>query len=496
MIPAAFATAPAGPQAVPVDWRNIDLNARTKLALGSQGWILEEDGRALRPGTREPAGAQELEKAIFEIRQIASQASLEKLRLILSSGKPLSQSDMEVVASLSNDLPRPLLLEALDPRSDPAKLRALTDENLARIASTFDGSRTLQGRRDAAAPLKTRSRKGLDSPYASAADETVGRAFNVGMVKAIGRTAYGRTVLRRLNDAKGKAVPPPVLIDNLEGVPTAYDFRRGAILIDHETLVDSIVDYEPLKTRESLRRSLDKHGALLSYLKAHPGSITRFINSNDVLLVHELTHTWQDRRDPLLGEIVRGNVPTALILEFEREGFLTKNLYLHSKLANAPDTVRIDQELADYEAMMFSRQDWWREKREDYRLGSPAYALDLSEVDAIMKRRLNAAKSKETASVAQRRDKALDILALSLGQSQLRASGAAQKERLAALEEVLDRTEPERHKAIGMYYLKEALNEPRSPDRMILLRKAEHHAAAAKDQALIDGIRKAKGTPS
>ena len=250
----------------------------------------------------------------------------------------------------------------------------------------------------------------------------------------------------------------------------------------------SITGYYPPKEAAALRKTLASHDALLAYLKAHPGAVTMFVERNDVVLVHELTHAWQDRRDPVMQAMIQGDIPVAQILEYEKESFLTKNIYLHSKLKNDPTSVINDEELTDYVAMMNGRRTWWRQKRDDYRTQSPAFALDLSEVSAIQKWRLAEAQAKLAATPAQRQE----VRALTQGRKELTALDAAQTRRIAALESAADRSAPERHNPLGMYYLKVAQEAAQGPDRIVLLQKAEDSAKASGDKALIASVRKAK----
>ncbi len=479
---AALAVPAPVPPTELADWHRSGIDDRTKLSLSARGWRLGDDGRALDPQTKAPASQDRLDKAVLDVRQRARQSALEKVRLLLAAGKPLKKEDLEIVASLSRDLPADFLASALSAASDPAKLRALTDASLAQVVSYFDGSRAHAGH-----PADPSAEPGPDKyvdiphlvPFA---------------IKKISRDPYGRTVLSRLNGKNGEPDLPPVLIENLNGPVAAYDFRRRVVIVDQEALRTSIASFSPPKEGAALRQSLASHDALIAYLKAHPGAVTVFLEQNDVVLVHELDHAWQDRRDSVMQAMVRGDIPIAQILEYEKESFLTKNLYLHSKLKNDPASVLDDQELADYIAMMNDRQTWWRQKREAYRLQLPAFALDLSEVAVIQKRRLAEARSKKTSTPQQRRDKAQDVLALSGGRKNLDALAAAQKRRLAALESTTDRSALERHKHLGMYYLKEALEATRTTDRLVMLQKAEDYAKTSGDHALIEEVRKAKET--
>ena len=57
-----------------------------------------------------------------------------------------------------------------------------------------------------------------------------------------------------------------------------------------------------------------------------PEAISAVVKDNDVVIVHELTHAWQDRRDPVFREMTRGNLPDTTPLEYEEEAYKTKKL--------------------------------------------------------------------------------------------------------------------------------------------------------------------------
>ena len=492
LAPAALA-APA-PQA---DWRReAAVDERVKTGLSASGWRFEEDGRALDPKTKAPADKSALDKAVRDLLQGARRAALEKANLLLSKPrKDWEPADFAAANTLASELPPGLAKGLLDPKSDPAKLKAMADAELSSVAAYFDGSKTLADRQAAASPVTAApSGPRVDLPYFTSAEKIAGDKLRAAAAAEIGRDPYGKTVLARLNGPDGKPDLPPILIEDQGGSVVAhYDMRRQAVILDRELTVASIVGSVPPRHRIALRESLATRAALLSYLSAHPEALSAVIKENDVVLVHELTHAWQDRRDPVMRETVRGNIPEMQILEYEHEAYLTKNLYIHSKLKNDPASVRIDDEFADYTVMMHGQKNW----RDDLfkRLGgqSPSRALTTEDAEAIMAARIDATKKRATPTTEEQQAKALDLAGMTRGAKQLAALRAAYTARIAPLQNDISRyLAPERARLLVTFYLGKAEHAESDADRIALLDKAGWAANSTQDPVLIEAVRKAK----
>ena len=488
------APGPAVPLAsVNADWRRDGVNEREQAALKSQGWRLEPDGRAISPKTKAPVPRAELLKVLSDLRNGARRAALERVNLMLSEGKPLGQEELEIVDALAPDLPAGLVTALKDPKSTPASLRALADADLSKVAAYFDGSRTLGDRMAAAAPVRAvEGGRRADLPYLSLDEQRLGDALRDASVRAIGADPFGKTVLSRLNGSDGKPDLPPILIGDLGRAVAVYDPRRQSVVIDREILLTSVVEDAPPPQRAALRSKLGTNAALVAHLLANPSAVEAFARKNDVVMVHEFTHAWQDRRETVLREIARGNLPDAQILEYEEEAYITKNLYIHSKLKHDPASVREDEEFRDY-VMMAHGIDAWREQLADG-LGkaTPAHALNLDSISRVQSARAAAARNRKVATLADQRDKALDLAALGRGNAALTASGQDQRARLKALHESGRKTSVERLDRLAIYYLGLAVNAPNRIERAVKLDAAERYARASGDKALIEAVRKEK----
>ncbi len=479
--------------AIQADWRRDGVDDRVKAALQSRGWRLENDGRALDPKSKAPVTQAVLDKAVLDLRQDARRAALETVNLMLASGKPLEFEDRRRIQTLSADLPAALTAAILDPKSDLAQVKAMAGADLSRVADYFDGGRTMAGRRDAAAPVSAGTPgPRVDLPYYTALEKSVGEKLTASAQTEIGRDPFGKTVLSRLNTNGKPDLPPIVIEDQSGGVVAHYDFRRRAVALDREAVLASIVATAPPRQAAALRASLSTRDALLSYLDAHPEAVSAVVKANDAVLVDELTHAWQDRRDPVFREMARGNLPDTQPLEYEEEAYKTKNLYLHSKLKNDPASVKMDEELADYTMMMHGSLSWRLMLFKNLNDSSPSRAVPLGSIHDVQAGRAARTKARTVATSDEQLAKALDLRALGRGQKALTALTTAHAARMIRLDAEIERAGPERYKLLGSYYLVQAQFAARGTDRDALLDQAQRYAKASGNAVLIEEIRKTK----
>ncbi len=491
--PAVFAAPVPLEPTIQADWRRDGIDERMKAALTGSGWRLEDDGHALDPKTKAAATEAVLKKAMLDLRQDARRAALEAVNLMLASGRPLDLENKKTIEVLSADLPAELVASILDPRSEMNTVRAMADADLSRVAAYFDGGRTWADRRAAARPVFAGTpRLRANFPYYTAQEQSVGERLRDSAETVIGRDPFGKIVLSRLS-TDGKPELPPIVIEDQSGpVVARYDFRRRAIVLDREEVLSSVVAAAPARQASALRASLSTRAALMAYLAAHPEAAAAVVKANDVVLVHELTHAWQDRRDPIFREIVRDNLPDVQPLEYEEEASLTKNLYLRSKLEHDPASVKMDWELADYALMMHGRESWRQALFKDLNDTSPSRALPVQSVQDVQALRVARTKGRTVATSDDQRAKALDLRALRRGQKELAELKSAHDARMASLNAAIDKRGPGNHAALGRYYLIQAQSAQRSTDRNVLLDQAERYARASRNAVLIAAVRRAR----
>ncbi len=490
--PAAPGARPGAPAAqdAPADWRRDVQDERIRQALLAKGWRLEDDGKALDPETKAPATKAALVRAAGDILQDARRAALETVNLMYAPGYQAGITDEARKRTIASELPPGLAAAILDPNSDPAKIRAMADAELDKVAAYFDGGRTLADRQAAAqpvaaVPLGTR----VNLPYYNAAEQNAGEKLRASAASAIGRDPFGRTVLSRLNDSSGKPSLPAFLVEDAPGGTVAhYDYRRRAVVIDRSVILDAVVETAHPRQRAALRQSLSKRSDLLAYLDAHPGVADAVVRANDGVIVHELTHAWQDRRDTIFREMARGNLPEAQILEYEEEAYKTQNLYVRSKLANDPASVSLEKDVANFYPMVHGRGSWLTAIYDEIRDASPSRGLDLPSVRKTQTARLARTKARGVATAEEQTAKSLDLQGLTRANRALAALEIEHARRVASIDKSLDEGRVEDTRLLAKYYLGRALTAERSTDRAAWLDQAERYAKSIKDKKLLEEI--------
>jgi len=481
--PAALAASPAQ-----ADWRRDGVDERVKAALTGKGWRLEDDGRALDPKTKAPAGKEALEKAVRDLRLDAQRAALETVNVMLASGKPLSSEDLSRIETLSSELPPSLLTALQNPKSDMNAVKRMAEADLSRVADYFDGGRTMAERRSAAQPVSAGTPgPRVDLPYFTSVERSIGEKLQASAHAAIGRDPFGKKVLARL-----PALPPIVIEDQNADVAAHYDYRRKAVVLDREMVLASVVGTVPPRQASALRASLPTRAALMAYLDAHPEAVSAVVKDHDVVLVHELTHAWQDRRDPIFREMARGNIPDTQPLEYEDEAYKTQNLYLHSKIRNDPASVAMNEDFKEYVSMIHGPGSWQKDRFEAINRSSPSRALPLQSIREIQKARAASAAGRTASTAEQQQAKALDLLAMNRGAKELATLEREHEGRMKAIDAEISAINADRSRLLGPFYLGKALTAANAIERSVLLDQAERYAKASKNATLLAEIRKAK----
>ena len=483
--PLRAAVVPAG-DASAADWRQAQLPDAMQGALRGAGYGLLDDGRVLDPKTRASLTQPELAAAVNRINLSTQRLSLERLRLLLAH-EPLSDSDRAAAAALKGDLPDDAA-RALDSKASLADLRALADRDLTQIAAYFDGSRTPAERAEAAAPVQA----GVPGPraplpYFDPSERSLGDSLRAAAATQVAKDPFGRTVLARLD---GNI--PPIVVENLSGDVAEYDYRRRALIVDQNTLAASVADGVPAKDRGALEKTLASRQALIGFLNAHPQAVAAFASQNDVLLVHELTHAWQDRRDPIMQEMSRDALPAAVVIDYEEEAWLTKNIYLQSKLKHDPESVADDVELSDYRKMSADPRNWLGDLRADY-AGAASNAMNLETARAIQEHRLEMARARPVADRDAQSAKSLDLLALTRADKELAAAVEKESARVSELLGGASRDQASSSALLASYYLQSASRAPNNVEFSVRIKKAEEYAVNSGDAALLAKVRAAKG---
>ena len=375
-----------------------------------------------------------------------------------------------------------------------ADLRRLADRDLSRISSYFDASRTLGERQDAAQPVRAAEPgRRVSLPYFDDSERRAGQSLSAAAAGELSQDAFGRAVLSNLNGKDGRpAIPPVVIADLSGGILAAYDYRRRALVVDRTMLLMSVTEDAAPRERAALSETLSSRQALVDHLARHPEAAASFAAKNDALLVHELTHVWQDRRDPVMREMARGNLPQAMLIEYEVEAWTTKNLYIHSRLKRDP-AAKIDVfEMDDYLAMLNGYGRWARELRAQY-AASSIHAMDVATASAIQQRRIARVRARAASTNDEQTAKSLDLLAMTRADRELSTMRAGQANRLHGLETEVLTVGKESAGILAERYLAAAEAAPNPIEFSVNIRKAEDFAVRAGSKRLLEKIQARKG---
>jgi hypothetical protein len=474
--------------AAPADWRRAQLSDAQRGALTDCGFRLQDDGRVLGPSTAAPLSDEEFSAALAKLGYAAQEAALERLSLLAASGN-LSADQRAQLDALKGSLPDDAA-KALAAGAPASELRRIAEGDLQTIANYFDASRTPQGRASDAAPVRLGdSGPRVPLPYFNPAEKTLGDGLRAAAAKTLSGDPVGRTVLARLNGSNGKPALPPIVVEDApDGAVAEYNYRRRALVVDAETLRASVVGAAPAPQRAELRSSLATRDALIAYAGAHPALLSAFAAQNDALLAHELTHAWQDRRDPVMQEMSRGALPAGLIVDDEIEAWTVKNLYIASRLKNAPRAPVDPNELADFQAMTAQYVRWRDALAARYAASVPG-ALSLDDAAALQARRKARTRARPAASAAERASKSLDLLMQTRAERELTAARSAETARLDALRADAAKTSAQAPRLLALHYLAIAADAPTATQASADLQRAEEFATAAGDEALLARIR-------
>lgn len=379
------------------------------------GYRLEPDGIVMDSRLR-TLGEAGLEEALRLLDAGETGLRLEHLRHLLAGepqDRPLSAAARERALLLAGP---GLSARLADPATTAGQLRAFAELDLSQVSAAFDGGAG-RGGPGAVAAGPTAARPHL--PYLTPAEQRAGESLRAAAAARLGALERGRLILSRLNGADGRPELPPILVEDIGGNPARYDYVRRALVLNRDLVVTALLANVPPADRDARRRELARPDALAAALAADPAAAARVAASNDVLLAHELTHAWQDRRDPLFRQMVRNQIPRALVLEYEEEAHVEKNLYLHELLRAAPGTYVEPDEMSDYQAMI-SRYDSWRNLMiRRYRSLNEASVADFEQLVGMQQQRLLEAQAAPEKTLRDQRVRAANIGRLNAGAAAL-----------------------------------------------------------------------------
>jgi hypothetical protein len=479
---------------IPADWNRLEvpLGEEEIVGLREMGFRLEPDGRVLDLELKalDAAGLARARQLFVATQR---RQKLERLRAFLAT-QPQD-------APLSPDARRQALQLADGELYAAVRRNEMTARGLSRmarmdlnaVARVFDGNSAAGGASVAVVAPETAPQNRPRFPYLTAAEQQLGERLQAAAVIQLSNYERGRLILSRLNGKDGRPDLPPILVDSI-GSAAQYDAVRRVVIIDRQSAITELlvgvlpVDYA------ARRRELDRPDALAQALAANPDAISRLMAHNDVVVAHEFTHAWQDRRDPVWRRMRRGHIPQAVPFEYEEEANLEKNLYIHDVLRANPGA-RIDtQEVEDYRLMMLGYRAWRAKLHETYTGVPNSNVRGIGEISDALRARQDAVRNYPVQNDGERREQTKLLVGMQRGQQALTDLAAAHATRIQTLRSgPIAQAERDHNAIMARYYLEVAAAAPNSVARGAALDSARRFAEASTDAGLIERVQSELG---
>lgn len=473
---------------IPADWNRLEvpLGDEEIEGLRKLGFRLEPDGRVLDLELK-VLDADGLSEARRLLHASDRRQKLERLRAFLATqpqDAPLSADARREAMLLADGR-----LYAMVQRNEmtAGSLSRLARLDLNAVARVFDGNAAKASVAVTAPETAPANRPRF--PYLTAAEQRAGEAMRAAAVTQLSRYERGRLILSRLDGKDGQPDLPPILVESAGSGAAMYDPVRRAVIIDREAAVTELLQGERPAERAARRRDLERPDALAQALAANPDIARRLMEKNDVLVAHELTHAWQDRRDSVWKNMRKGRIPQAVPFEYEEEANLEKNLYIHDVLRANPGADIDPQELADYTLMMSGYRAWRGQLRRTYVDNGTGSVQDLSAIRATLHARREAVQKSSPNTDQDRRKRLTLLLGMQRGERALDELEAAHAARIRNQQAgPIAAAERSNDSVLALHYLEVAARANSDTARITAQEKARRHALASGDAVLIERV--------
>lgn len=369
--------------------------------LAFMGYRVDEaSGRILRPdGT--PVTRLELAYIRSEIRLQNKTLAVERAHLLLAklpADAKLGAAELAALKTViergGEDLPADLkgLLERAGDMT-AGELKARFADSLTGLARLYDGRLSDQ---DLVSFVTTPPARAPPDPgYFDDKEARLGRALTASFQSELEATPTGRALLARFKRDGEIRLPRLAIVRTTDGRGTAseefgaayYNHSRDEVLFRFATVKAILLRATPEADRPALEAQLETDGDLRAYLAGNEEARKRFAADAAVMYVHELTHAWQARRQPVWQESLRY---TAVMdsLKIEHEAFMTQNAYLYDVLLRDPQRALADPYLPSLESMLVDFTAFRKAISESYLAGDPIATQSFVTAQEIQDQRL------------------------------------------------------------------------------------------------------------
>lgn len=433
--------------------------------------------------------------------------AVESLRAMLAKADPnapLPPALKERLAQIeSSQLALPAGLKGKLEKAGTVK-DALAAIDLAHAESTlfFDGQVKLEDRVKNAMPLAGWNAPNRPDAYAGDAEARLGKLLQTDIETMFRGLPPGAELMDRFKGSDGKTHLPKVQILKLSQRPddpgygnawAVFSPYTNAVVLNHWSVANAALNAAPEAERAKLRKDFADPGKLAAYLEAHPETRRAFLDSQDIVLFHELTHAWQDRRTKLDLEMLRGNVAGLNPLEKEHEAFRSEFAYFHAKLLKEPEKAMKSDQLDGYINLLAS-YDGFRDDVTRMYMNGFGGSSDAPTMEQIQKDRASLAYKLARTSAGQWIDQALKVVGMRWGSAAL---GDFKRDMDARTKEFTEKTWPAMRKEGFAKLLTEYEKQGRY-DRALLVADASNGGVGAGRRATLlelteESLRRRKG---
>ena len=356
----------------------------------------DESGRILSIQTHRPLRRVEVDKFLKLVMEWKKHAALEHLNLLFKGedpSKPISEASMKKAQALAKNAQLPSKLV-----DDLARARSITAAALAKdfddayVDSTkywdsgTDFSQLWVNSRPISTPWASRK---VNPSYYDDLERNLGHLLEADFRARLERYGPGREILDKF---KGHKLPDFIVLNVRPNAGASYSADKKGIAINLTYALEAVLSQLPEDQRQARRKELSDPKKFARYLRENPEARQAFVEQNDVTIVHELTHAWQDMRGLFASEELRGNAASVDPLDHEEEARMQEYRYFHARMLSdpawavkSPELTRYLNFLADYDANNNAYIRWYVENADG---ASLAAVQDLQLQRATMAERL------------------------------------------------------------------------------------------------------------
>ncbi len=404
--------APAPNPDAPLDLRTLSPQERkrfedARMTLQMMTYRFDDgDGAILSPRTHAPISLSRGRQLLDILGQGKVYGAIERMNAVLQGqdpGKPLSPQnyqkldeleraagshfppDLAKLLSASGAGPSKPLLDAFWTRY--LGQRALSDQAMAQTAA------------DAVEAPAGRSAASVRAAYFDAAEQRLGDKMRQDVAADLSQYETGRKLLAHFRNGKGVLELPAMLeLRDDARYGAFYDSGAKDLVLNETYIVNAVVAAAPASQQAALRLQLSTPQAVADYLGKDDRAMNQFVQDNDIAIIHELTHAWQDRRDRVDTAMNRGMLPGADVIPDEWEAYRKQNELIGEQLARDPaGALRRLQAvapnyLAGYERFVTDFRGWQDGITREYLATWPESAATLPQLQDLQKMREEAAR--------------------------------------------------------------------------------------------------------